>query len=201
MITSPQIRTTDAIVFDLEYTAWQGSMARRWMAPGEYREVVQIGAVKVDAASFSIRDEFQILVRPRINAELSDYFVQLTGIGNDVVMRDGIDFPQAYRAYVEFADGAPMFAFGRDDLVLKDNLRLYGIADAPALPCHINCVPWLLAQGIETRGAHACDVAKLCSVPFEGRAHDALDDARSVARGIAGLIARGAPSPLLELAT
>ena len=34
-------------VFDLEYTAWECSMARHWLAPGEFKEVVQIGAVKV----------------------------------------------------------------------------------------------------------------------------------------------------------
>ena len=40
VLTSPTIT-----VFDLEYTAWECSMARRWLAPGEFKEVVQIGAV------------------------------------------------------------------------------------------------------------------------------------------------------------
>ena len=36
------------IVFDLEFTAWEGSLARHWLAPGEFKEVVQIGAVRLD---------------------------------------------------------------------------------------------------------------------------------------------------------
>ena len=40
-----------AIVYDLEFTAWEGSMSHRWLLPGEFKEVVQIGAVKVDADS------------------------------------------------------------------------------------------------------------------------------------------------------
>ena len=67
-------------VFDLEYTAWECSMARRWLAPGEFKEVVQIGAVKLDADSLESLGEFDMLVRPRINAVLSPYFENLTGI-------------------------------------------------------------------------------------------------------------------------
>ncbi len=192
------MRDSRAVVFDLEYTAWEGSMARRWLAPGEYREVVQIGAVMVEAQSFAPLEEFQLLVRPRLNPELSPYFENLTGISNEAVKRDGIDFTEAYARFVAFAGGAPLIAYGRDDLVLTDNLRLYGIAGAPPLPRHVNCGPWLGANGIDIRGAHACDVARLCGAPFEGRAHDALADARSVALGIAALLARGASHPLEE---
>ena len=31
-------------IFDLEFTAWECSMARHWLTPGEFKEVVQIGA-------------------------------------------------------------------------------------------------------------------------------------------------------------
>jgi len=74
----PQIRD-HAIVFDLEFTAWQGSVAHRWSRPGEFTELVQIGAVKVDVASLNVVDEITVLVRPRINPVLSDYLVELTG--------------------------------------------------------------------------------------------------------------------------
>lgn len=38
-------------VFDLQYTAWECAMARRRLVPGEFRDVVQIGAMKQDADS------------------------------------------------------------------------------------------------------------------------------------------------------
>src|ERR1700748_1524538 len=82
-------------VFDLEYTAWECSMARHWLMPGEYREVVPIGAVKLDADSFHILDEFDVLVKPRINPQPSPYFENLTGITAAMVARRGVDFAVA----------------------------------------------------------------------------------------------------------
>src|SRR3954470_18355711 len=83
-------------VFDLEYTAWECSMARRWLAPGEFKEVVQIGAVRLDADSFAVLAEFDVLVRPRINHSLSPYFEKLTSITTAMVARTGCDFATAY---------------------------------------------------------------------------------------------------------
>jgi len=65
------------VVFDLEYTAWECSMARSWLTPGQFREVVQIGAVKLDADSFLVQDEFEVLTLPRFNPVLSPYFEKL----------------------------------------------------------------------------------------------------------------------------
>lgn len=191
---------SEIVIFDLEFTAWQGSMEHRWLRPGEHREVVQIGAVKVDAATFEETAEFNVLAKPRLNPVLSSYFEELTGVTNRALEAEGIDFGDAYRSFVEFAGGMPIVAFGRDDLVLIDNLRLYGLNAAPPLPCYRNIVPWLVEQGIDPRGLHACDIAQSAGAAFEGRRHDALDDARSVALGIATLIARGAANPFLEAA-
>jgi inhibitor of KinA sporulation pathway (predicted exonuclease) len=186
-----------AIVFDLEFTAWEGSMEHRWMRPGEFREVVQIGAVKLDAQSLGIVGEFDALVRPRLNPVLSPYLERLTGIFNRHLAERGVDFVDAYRDFISFADGACCVAFGRDDLVLEENLRLYGIGDAPVMAPYTNIVPWLYENGIDPRGCNACDVGPLTGVAFEGHKHNALDDARSVAAGIRALVQRGARNPLL----
>src|ERR1700744_3165101 len=120
-------------VFDLEFTAWECSMARHWLRPGEFKEVVQIGAVRLDGTTFEILDEFEVLVRPRINGTLSPYFEKLTGITN-AMMADAVDFAQAYRRFAQFAGAGPICAFGHDELVLEENIRLYGLKDLPALP-------------------------------------------------------------------
>src|ERR1700689_2335462 len=88
-------------VFDLEFTAWECSMASHWLKPGELKEVVQIGAVQLDR-DFRILDELEILVRPRINPTLSDYFENLTGIGNALLAMKGVDFGDAYCRFVSF---------------------------------------------------------------------------------------------------
>jgi inhibitor of KinA sporulation pathway (predicted exonuclease) len=186
-----------AIIFDLEFTAWPGSLESRWLRPGEFKEVVQIGAIKVDAESFDEIAPFDALVRPRINPIITDYLAKLTGITNRAISERGTDFMPAYERFVKFAAGAPIVAFGRDDLVLTSNLRLYGIGDASPLPRYVNIAPWLAANGVDPRGLHACDIAEAAGAKFEGRRHDALDDARSVALGIKTLVARGAANPLI----
>jgi inhibitor of KinA sporulation pathway (predicted exonuclease) len=190
-------KRTYAVVYDLEFTAWEGSMQSRWSRPREYPEVIQIGAVKVDAESPKIVDEFEILVRPRVNPELSEYLVALTGITNEALREKGVDFVTAFRAFVEFAGGARTFAFGRDDLVLRQNLKLYGFGEAE-VPPYTNANPWFMENGIDLTGKHACDTGELAGVPFVGKKHTALADARSVAAGIAALIARGAPNLFLR---
>jgi inhibitor of KinA sporulation pathway (predicted exonuclease) len=182
-------------VFDLEFTAWEHSAAEHWMRPGEFREVVQIGAVKLDPETFETLGELNLLVKPKFNPVLSDFLVRLTGITNDAIAQRGLDFQEAYARFVDFADGGAICAFGRDDWVLHDNLALRGIRNAKPLPRHINIGPWLVENGIATKGFHSCDVARLCGAQFEGRDHDGLDDARSVALGIKTLVARGAANP------
>jgi inhibitor of KinA sporulation pathway (predicted exonuclease) len=142
-----------------------------------------------------------MLAKPRLNPVLSPYFEELTGVTNRALAERGVDFEDAYAAFVAFAGGMTIAAFGRDDLVLIDNLALYGVRGAPPLPPYRNMVPWLIEQGIDPRGLHACDIAQSAGAAFVGRRHDALDDARSVAAGIVSLIARGAPNPFLEAAS
>jgi inhibitor of KinA sporulation pathway (predicted exonuclease) len=185
---------TQAIVFDLEFTAWEGSMRHRWLRPGEFKEVVQIGAVKVDAATLDVVDRFDVLVRPRINPVLSSYLENLTGIRNDDVRARGRDFAQAYADFLGFCGDAVTSAFGRDDLVLDENLRLYGLAAPTAVSEFRDSRPWFRDQGFATSGLHSCDIGPKLGVPFEGRAHNALADSVSVAAGMAVLVKRGAPS-------
>jgi inhibitor of KinA sporulation pathway (predicted exonuclease) len=185
-----------AVIFDLEFTAWPGSMASRWTRDGEYTEVVQMGAVKLDAESLKIVDEFERLVCPRVNPVLSQYFIDLTGVTNDMLVARGVDFITAYRAFLDFADGNRIWAFGRDDLILAGNLKLYAWSTLP-LPPYSNALPWFAEQGVDLKGKHACDVAQAAGVAFIGHKHNALADAHGVAAGFKALIARGAPNPFL----
>jgi inhibitor of KinA sporulation pathway (predicted exonuclease) len=194
MSSFPQIR---AVVFDLEFTAWEGSVAHRWSRPGEFTELVQIGALLVDARSFAVVREMDLLVKPRLNPMLSEYLVTLTGITNVELAARGVDFADAYRAFLDFAGGARIAAFGRDDLIFEANLALYGMRGEAPLPPYTNIVPWLIENGIDPKGKNACDVGPLAGVSFKGQKHNALADSHSVLSGIAALVARGAPNPLL----
>jgi inhibitor of KinA sporulation pathway (predicted exonuclease) len=184
------------IVFDLEFTAWDCSMATHWLRPGEFKEVVQIGALKLDAASFEVLDELDILVQPRINPVLSAYFENLTGITTAQVEAGGMDFQQAYRRFQAFADGSPISAFGHDEWVLEENIRLYGLKEMPSLPEFFDLRAWFAAHAVDPRGMLSCEIGPALGVPFEGRMHNALDDARSLAAGMQIMVARGTPAAL-----
>ena len=186
------------VVYDIEFTAWAGSMRQRWLAPGQFREIVQIGAVKLDAQTLAQTDEFEILTKPRLNPVLSHYLEDLIGITNAEMTRRGVDLKDGFARFIDFVGGGRSFAFGRDDLVIADNLRLYGLKDAPAIPAYTNIAPWLRANGLDPK--HAGDVAEAAGANFTGRKHDALEDARSVALGIRTLVARGAQNPFLAVA-
>jgi inhibitor of KinA sporulation pathway (predicted exonuclease) len=187
-----QIRAV-VIVYDLEFTAWDGSMAERWLRPGQFREVVQIGAVKLDMGTLEEIADFEILVKPRLNPLLSPYFETLTGIAHADVARRGVDLAEGYERFLAFTEQAQTCAFGRDDLVFAENFRLYGIRNSPPAPPYLNIAPWLRANGLNPR--HAGDVAEAAGAPLAGHKHDALFDARSVALGIRTLVAMGACNP------
>lgn len=179
-------------VFDLEFTAWECSMASHWLRPGEFKEVVQIGAVRLDADSFQILDEFEILIRPRVNSVLSPYFENLTGITNAMLAQRGVDFTEGYDRFLNFAGMAPICAFGHDEWVLEENIRLYGLKQMKTLPEFHDLRAWFAEHQMDPRGVHSCDIGPSLGAPFIGRAHNALDDARSVASGMEILAARGA---------
>ena len=184
-----------AVIFDLEFTAWTGSMAHRWLRPGEFKEIVQIGAVKVDAVTMRIVSEFDAFVRPRINTALSPYFEKLTGISNDTLNARGVDLADALARFAVFCGRDMTSAFGRDDLVIGENVRLYGLRDTGLPPAFIDLRSWFRFNGLDSRGLHSCDVGPKLGVPFEGHTHNALADSRSLAAGAGVLVARGAPSP------
>jgi inhibitor of KinA sporulation pathway (predicted exonuclease) len=187
-----RLASSTITVFDLEFTAWECSMARHWLSPGEFKEVVQIGAVKLDAESFAPIAEFDQLVRPRVNFPLGPYFEKLTGISSEQVVRRGHDFSAAFAAFLDFAGDGPIASFGRDDKVLDENIRLYGMVGASALPVFYDLRGWFAVQGVDPRGMHSCDIGPAVGIPFVGRTHNALDDARSIAAAMAKMAKSGA---------
>lgn len=170
-------------------------MAGRWLAPGEFKEIIQIGAVRLNSSTLKEEAALNLIVRPRINGIISEYLTQLTGITNDRLMAEGIDFAVAYQRFLKFCGLGSLCAFGRDDLVLLENLRLYGLKPDRPLPPYVNAVDILRRYGIDPAGKHACHVGPLCGAAFHGHEHDALDDARSVAAGLRALLDRNDANP------
>ena len=86
------------VIFDLEFTAWPNSMAGHWLTPGQFKEVVQFGALRLELENLAVTATFDCLVKPRINPVLSEYFERLTGITNVRLAKEGVDFETAIGA-------------------------------------------------------------------------------------------------------
>ena len=56
--------------------------------------------------------------------------------------------------------------------------------DAKPLPFFYDLRGWFAVQGVDPRGRHSCEIGPALGVPFAGRIHNALDDARSLAAGM-----------------
>src|SRR3546814_19702479 len=78
------------VVVDLEYTSWEGALARGWSGPDEHREIVQIGAVRLEVANgLAETAALSRLVLPRITRSLPGYFTALAGIDAAPPHHDG----------------------------------------------------------------------------------------------------------------
>lgn len=171
------------VVYDLEYTTWPGARERQWNGPGEHREVVQIGAVILDAG-FRERAALEILVRPRRNPQLSDYFTRLTGITQTRLDAEGIDADLALDRFLDFAGtDMPLVSNGLDAVVLAENCQLLGRLDcfsSRAVDVHP------LLRSVSGRDDfYSCDLPAVFGLPHVGGAHTALADARCVAAALA----------------
>lgn len=170
------------IVYDLEFTSWEGAQARRWSGPGEYREIVQIGAVLLDHDWRELAS-FELLVKPRRNPSLSDYFTALTGIDQHMVDLFGVEPEDALDRFANFVGAErPILSNGPDHIVVDENCRLLGI-DNPFAGRGTDVHPYL-CQMVGRGGFSSADLPDLFGFAPHGRSHTALSDARNVASAL-----------------
>lgn len=190
----PVFRTPHVVVFDAEWTAWEGSVARNWSGPDEHMELAQIGAVRLDVeADLTEIGCLELLVRPRINPILSDYFKNLTGIRQDDVDQRGLDLKEALDHFATFVgEKDELFSNGGDARVIAANCNLYGIDFPIDISRFTNLRPILAAETGHPRSKLISgELLTLFGLPQTEAAHDALGDARSIAAILRYLRSKG----------
>src|SRR3989344_6626754 len=115
------------ILLDTEYTSWDGSYERGWSGPNEYKEIIQIGAIVVDGKSLTEEGAFSVFIKPVKNPNLSDFIIELTGITQEKIDAEGIPLAEALTRFGDFAQDLPIFAYGTDGTVIRENCALLGI--------------------------------------------------------------------------
>ena len=119
--------TNIIVLFDTEFTAWDGSVKRNWSKKNEYKELVQLAALKIKIGKkIKIIDKFNIIVKPVKNPLLSQYFIKLTGITNNNVKNKGVSFKKCIREFYSFCKYnnklVNIYSYGNDYVILKENM-------------------------------------------------------------------------------
>jgi DNA polymerase III alpha subunit (gram-positive type) len=113
------------ILFDTEFTSWKNSKKNNWSKSNEYREIIQIAAFKINNGE--IIDKLNLFIKPTFNKKLSKYIINLTGITNEKIRKNGISFKKAIDIFYNFSKYYPLYSYGNDYDVIKENLILYEI--------------------------------------------------------------------------
>ncbi len=182
---------TDLVIFDLEFTAWEGSHQRDWSEPWEYREIIQIGAVHVaqGRASLVVDAELDILVRPTVNPELSGFITNLTGITNAMIDKAGVTFPQALHLLEGFVNNDDLLLCnGLDGVILRENCIINAI-DYPFSPDKVANLRPVLAKVLERpeREVVSSDLPKLLGLVSQPGGHTGVWDAKCILTGLTEL--------------
>lgn len=174
-----QLLQHEVILYDLEYTAWEGSKARGWSGENEHREIVEIGAIKTElsGSTLVVKNEFNCLVRPNKNPILSDYFIDLTGITNAEIEETAISFTDAYTNFSTFIGStAPLLSFGEDDEILKENMELNAIAASLDSNRFYNYRDELCSLLNIDKSVTSSELPASLKLDYKGKKHRALGD-------------------------
>lgn len=171
------------IIFDTEFTAWKGSREREWSGPNEYRELVQIGALKVNE-NLEVVEEKTYLLKPQRNPTLSNYFKDLTGISQEDIDSKGEHPNQVLNSFAKWVNGLPMYAYGKDGEVIIENCELLNI-ECPFKENQFHDVRDIfIRHGVSARDYESGTIVRAFGKEPSRSAHDALNDARSIVEGL-----------------
>jgi inhibitor of KinA sporulation pathway (predicted exonuclease) len=169
----------DYIVLDMEWNQpWPGSPSSKKVLPVQIRgEIIQIGAVRL--SDQQVKDEFQVMIRPKYYRRLNRRVSKLTGIKENQLRDYGVPFPEAMEQFRAWCGENVVFlTWGFDDIgILRENLKLFGLDDSWTQV-------WYNAQMIfnaQTDGSTAQKALKtameIFGIEATRPAHDALGDA------------------------
>lgn len=170
------------VVYDTEFTSWLGAKDRNWSGAGEHKEIVQIGAVLLDASG----DEtgaFSQFVLPKINPVLSEYFTELTGITNAHINTHGQPLLDGLRSFAKFcSSGVLVCSFGNDHEIIQQNCDLIGIKN-PLNDLNLLNIRQLVCEFAKITSSEiiSAELPVVFGLQVQTSAHDALADARAIA--------------------
>lgn len=191
-----------AVIFDCEFLTNEGAPSRFWCGPFDPDPViVQVGLVVLELNSdFPITQTQRLHVIPRDRAgtriRLDPFFTQLTDISEQQLTETGLELSVALEAVAEFAVGARLWSWGKDEFnMIAISCFVQGIN--PPLPatrfgnaCHLMLKAGMPYDDIKKTRSHQLAAYFGIELPAL-KPHDALDDALSTAHVLQHLLRLG----------
>ena len=172
------------ILWDTEYTTWEGAQEHTWSGPNEYKEIVQIGAIRATSSGFMEEGSFCGYVRPVRNPVLSDFFITLTGISQGIVDSEGETLSETLEKFAIFAKDFPLYSYGGDEGVVKENCKFLEIAMPVSFKSFRNLrppmCPLLRERGIDEAKYSSGTLIEAFGKKVKRPAHDAVNDTRNL---------------------
>ena len=159
---------------DVELTCWDGAPP-----PGEVSEVIAIGIVDLKTDDLAIRREQMFLVRPQVSS-ISPFCTTLTGITPHEAAA-APPLPEVVRTIRKTFGQSDWCAWGRDDALIRDSCERAG-AELPFLGCFHDLAAQVRGLLGLTYRLSLEEALERFGLDWEGPPHDALADARNLAR-------------------
>lgn len=181
------------VVYDTEFTSWEGAMERGWSGEHEHRELVQLAAQKIDLESETILDSFERFAKPTINPELSAYFTELTHITQEQVNNAGVSFAQLLEEFLVWSGDAQMCSYSArggdysDAEVLNENIGLYNVDTKLPWERFGNLYFAFQAGGVDTTLYNSGKLYQAFGLDLGGHEHNAMHDVDSLVQSLFAL--------------
>ena len=182
---------TRYLVVDLEATCDE-----HHAMPRDETEIIEIGAVLVDGATFEPLDEFQTFVRPLRHPRLTPFCTQLTTITQaDVAAAP--TFRLVAPKLAAFGQGALFCSWGGyDKNQLERDAKRAGIR-SPLGPRHVNLKEAFARVTGDSREIGNLAAMRRVGLRPTGTHHRGIDDARNIARLLPYVLGR-VPVPAMR---
>ena len=172
------------LITDSEYTTWPGALESNWGLEWQHREIFQMGLILVDSNFKEIESCVQI-VKPKINPQLSELSIELSGVTQDKIDSEGISFQKALSRFLTYSHRAEStICMNADCGVFRENCAIHSLLIPFKKDFH-RLRPFLEKTGVDLSNTSSGDLHKLTPNPLKGRTHDALHDCRSMATYLA----------------
>ncbi|AFZ35787.1 Exonuclease RNase T and DNA polymerase III [Stanieria cyanosphaera PCC 7437] len=175
------------LIVDLEATCCD-----RKTIPRHQMEIIEIGAVIIEAKELNIISEFQTFIKPIRHPILTNFCQQLTSITQKQI-DSALNYSQAIAVFKEWLYAYSNFIFGSwgdyDRKQFEQDCQFHQVA-YPIASKHIN-LKKLFSTNQELKSTYGMKQAlQLAKIELEGTHHRGIDDARNIAKLMPYILAR-----------